>query len=133
YFFSDQGVTYIDTGQPCTAYSQSNGVYTFTAADFGRYVYIKYTYTSSDPNLTNQSTLNLTMFSGGQGQGPWSYMTSKYPSAAFGFSAMCYVGANPMALGASGSMPSYNYELVGMNVWGGGILDAHPCDAMMTI
>ena len=130
YFWQDQGVTYVDTGLPCTAYTQSDGVYTFTSADVGRLVYIKYTYTTSSADLTNTSSLNLSFFSGAKGQAPWSYMTSKYPGSNFGYSGLCYLGANPLYLGQAGAMPSYNYELVGLVPFGGGNLDAHPCDAL---
>ena len=133
YFWQDNGVTYVDTGLPCTSYSESGGVYTFTSADVGRYVYINYTYTSSSTDVTNSSTLNLTFFAGKQGQSPWSYMTSKYPGADFGYSALCYLGANPLFLGQSASLPSYNYELIGLVPFGGGIIDAHPCDALEVI
>ena len=140
YFSTDNGVTFADptgniagikvSGTPTATneYSELVGFYTFYAGDAGRFVYIHYTYTSSDPSVTNSSSLNLTFFTGAQGQAPWSYMTSRYPSAAFGYSAMAYVGANPMALGESATLPSYNYEVVGLCVWGGGILDCHPCD-----
>jgi hypothetical protein len=132
YFYHDNGVTRVDTGVALTYgsdYTQSSGVYTFNSSLAGIYVYIDYTYTSSDSDVTNTSSLNLTFFPGIKGQSPWSYMTSKYPGSAFGYSGFCYLGANPLFLGQSASMPSYNYETVGLAVWGGGILDAHPCDA----
>ena len=135
YFYSDGGVVRVDTGAALvngSDYSESGGVYTFSASLAGVYVYINYTFTSSDPNITNTSTLNLTFFGGTLGQQPWPYMGSKYPSSAFGYTGLCYVGANPMALGTSGAMPSYNYEVVGLNTFNGG-LDAHPCDALKTL
>ena len=136
YFLSDNGVVQVDTGIATqrvlvagTDYTESAGVYTFGPSLAGALVYISYTYTSSDASLTNSSSLNLTFFNGAPGQAPWSYMTSKYPGAAFGYSGLCYIGANPLSLGMSGALPSYNYELVGLVPFGGGILDAHPCDA----
>lgn len=140
YFNADEGVYFVDNGSAgikvsgtpsaTNQYKESSGVYTFFSGDAGRFVYIRYQYQSSDPNLTNSSKLNLTFVNGAQSQAPWSYMTSKYPSAAFGFSGVCYAGANPMALGESASMPSYNYEVVGRAVFGGGNLDALVADAM---
>lgn len=123
YFQADQGVVFVDTGVALTAvggtpstgqYHEGDGYYTFAAADAGRYVYIKYEYFSSDQNLSNSSALNLTFFNGAPGQAPWSYMASKYPGDAFGYSGVCYIGANPMALGESATLPSYNYEVVGL-------------------
>lgn len=143
FFFSGQSVIFYSVADGNTTgtrvggtpsahyqYNQTAGVYTFYSGDAGKTVYINYTYTSSDPNLTNSSTLNLTFFNGAQSQAPWSYWSSQYPGEAFGYSSLCYVGANPLALGESASMPSYNYEIVGLTPFGGGIIDAHPCDAL---
>ena len=120
-------------GAGTNGYTESSGVYTFTSDLAGVYVYINYSYTSSNADVTNSSSLNLTFFAGQQSQSPWSYMTSKYPSAAFGYSALCYLGANPLFLGESASMPSYNYELMGLDIFGGSIINAHPCDALYTL
>lgn len=136
YFYADNGVVRVDTGARLTRgtdYTESGGVYTFAAYLAGVYVYIDYTYTSNDPNVTNSSKLNLTFFNGAVGQSAWSYMQSKYPSAAFGYTGICHVGANPMALGTAAATPQYNYELVGLNVFPGGGLDAHPCDIFRTV
>lgn len=136
YFWSDGGVIRVDTGAALVAgtdYTQSDGVYTFSSALAGVYVYITYTFTSSDSSITNSSTLNLTFFGGALGQAPSSYMQSKYPGAAFGYTGLCYLLANPMALGESAVLPSYNYEIVGLNVSPGGYLDANPCDVFRTL
>lgn len=139
YFWSDGGVVRVDTGAALVegassnGYTQNDGVYTFTPDMAGVYVYITYTFTSSDSAITNTSTLNLTFFGGTLGQAPWSYMQSKYPGSAFGYTGLCYVGANPMALGESAVLPSYNYEVVGLNLFPGGGLDAHFCDMFRTL
>ncbi len=136
YFWSDGGVVRVDTGAPLvsgTDYTQSSGVYTFASSLAGVYVYITYTYTSSDSSVTNASTLNLTFFGGTLGQTPASYMRSMYPGSAFGYTGICYLLANPMALGESAVLPSYNYEVVGLDIFPGGGLDAHPCDAFRTL
>jgi hypothetical protein len=124
YFSSDGGVRFVSTGAALTAtsfpgtpgpgeYNEGVGFYTFNAADAGKYVYITYTYTSSNPNLTSASSLNLTFFNGAQGQSPWSFFVSNFPSSAFGYTGICYVGANPMDLGQTATLPNYNYEIVG--------------------
>jgi hypothetical protein len=131
YFYSDGGVVRVDTGATLvrgTDYTESGGVYTFSAALAGVYVYITYTFTSSDSSITNTSTLNITFFGGTLGQSPWSYMQSKYPGSAFGYTGLCYFGANPMALGMAATMPAYNYEVMGLCIFPGGGLDAHFCD-----
>ncbi len=137
YFWANQGVVRVDTGATLvegTDYTQSAGYYTFDPSLAGVYVYISYTFTSSDSNVTNTSALNLTFFGGSLGQTPWSYMQSKYPGSAFGYTGLCYVGANPIALGSSATLPCYNYEVVGLNIFPGGSgLDAHFCDAFRTL
>lgn len=140
FFEADEGVYFVDNGSAgikvggtptaTNQYSESSGVYTFFSGDAGRFVYIKYEYFSSDPDITNSSSLNITFFNGAQSQAPWSFMTSTFPGSNFGYSGICYVGANPMALGESASLPSYNYEVVGRSIFGGGNLDALPADAM---
>ncbi len=140
YFLADRGVVWVDNGEaaptPLTrgassrGYTESDGAYSFTSDMAGHQVYITYTYTSSDASISNSSTLNLTFFGGTLGQTPWSYMQSKYPGSAFGYTGICYVGANPMALGESATLPSFNYEVVGLCVFPGGGLDAHLCDAL---
>ncbi len=136
YFYQDKGVTRVDTGAPLTRgtdYTESSGVYTFASNLAGVYVYINYSFTSSDSSITNTSTLNLTFFGGTLGQQPNSYWKSKYASAAFGYTGICHVDANPMALGMSAVLPAYNYEVVGLNIFPGGGLDAHFCDMFRTM
>ena len=135
YFARDNGVVRVDTGAALiegTDYTEGSGVYTFSSSLAGVYVRISYTYTSSDSSITNTSQLNLTFFGGTLGQTPWSYMTSKYAGSAFGYTGVCYIGANPMSLGESAVLPSYNYEVVGLDTFGGG-LDAHFCDGFLTL
>lgn len=126
YFQADQGVTFLDNntagvsvgGTPSAPnqYHEGAGTYTFYAGDQGRAVRINYEYYSSDPNLTNSSHLNLTFFNGALSQAAWSYWASKYPGDTYGYSTFAYVGANPMALGQSAVLPSYNYEIVGLSI-----------------
>lgn len=144
YFYNDEGVVYMETGAVLTKVSGSPAqgqynlsgsyatgvIYTFNSADAGQVVYITYEYITSDSTVTNTSSLNFTFFNGTLSQAPWSYMTSKYPGDAFGYSGKCYIGANPLFLGEAGSMPAFNYELMGIGIFGGGNRDAHPCDGM---
>jgi hypothetical protein len=156
YFYQDQGVVFVDTGAALTRDSDdsenepgqsghynvktgspgeanSGGFYTFNRADAGRFVYIRYSFTSSDSELTNTSSLNITFFSGALSQAPWSYIQSKYPGQQLGYNAVAYVGFNPMYLGGSALVQPYNYELSGLELFGGGTLDAHPLDAFFSM
>ena len=135
YFWQNSEVVRVDTGDTLTYgtdYTESSGVYTFNSALAGVQVYITYTYTSSDSSVTNTASLNLTFFGGSLGQAPNSYWQSKYPGSAFGYPGICHVDANPMALGESAVLPQYNYEVVGLNIFPGGGLDAHFCDVFRT-
>ena len=57
--------------------------------------------------------LGITEFAGGQGQAPWGFLTSQFPQYALGYSALGYVGANPLQLGSSPELPSLNFEVAG--------------------
>jgi hypothetical protein len=156
YFYKDNGVVYVQTGQPLIRDSDDSssepsqpghynvktgpisdtspgGFYTFNRADAGQFVFIFYEYTSSDAELTNSSNLNLTFFGGTLSQAPWSYCISKYPGQVLGYNGICYVGFNPMYLGGSALVQPYNYELGGLCMFGGGNLDAHPLDCIFSI
>lgn len=136
YYYANIDVVNIETGATLTYgthYTVSGGVYTFSSSLAGVYVRISYTYTSSDSNITNSSVLNLTFFGGSLGQSVWSFMQSNFPSAAFGHTGICHVDFDPIALGTSATLPSYNYELLGLNIFSGGGYDAHPCDCLRTL
>jgi hypothetical protein len=136
YWYSDQGVSLVNTGMSLNpgagtnGYSIDSGVYTFTSDLAGEYVRLSYTYTSSDSQVSSSSYLNLTLFNGAVGQAPWSFMRGSFPGEAIAYTGVCYVGADPMYLGYATTPPSYNYEVVGLVPWGGGIIDAHPCDGL---
>jgi hypothetical protein len=135
YFYADQGVVNINgtalvRGASTNGYTESDGIYTFTHDLAGAYIYINYEFTSSDSTISNSATLNLTFFNGAIGQAPWSFMQSKFPGSAFGYPGISYFGANPMAMGTEGTFPQYNFEIVGLVPFGGGNLDAHPCDGL---
>jgi Putative phage tail protein len=140
YFQADQGVYFIDNGtagipvggtpSATNEYHEGAGTYTFYAGDQGRSVLINYEYYSSDPDLTNSSSLNLTFFNGALSQAAWSYWASKYPGDTYGYSTLAYVGANPMALGESAALPSYNYETLGLCIATGQQFDADVSEAI---
>jgi len=142
-FNSDLGVKYypggngfvkISSGTPTVGqYKVSAGVYTFAAADTGQGIVINYQY--ADPNTDNNapSSINLTLIGGGQGQSPWSYLTSKHPSQALGYTQLAMIASSQLYLGYSPELPNYNYEVAGAYQVGGGILDANPADCITAI
>ena len=136
YFYQDSGVTFIDNNSPgipvggaptspneyqvvSTGGSFPTTYYQFYSGDAGRPVAIKYSYTSSDPNITSSSALNLTFFNGAQSQAPWSYIESANPSHAFGYTGVCYVASENLDLGQTAQMPPYNYEVAGQAIYPG--------------
>ena len=146
YFYQNSGVTFLDTNTPgiqvgsapsasneyqvvSTGGSMPTTYYQFYSGDAGRPVAIKYTYTSSDPNITTSSLLSLTFFNGAQSQPPWSYTESANPSHAFGYTATCYVASENLDLGQTAQMPPYNYEVAGQAIYPGQ-QDALPTDVI---
>ncbi len=112
-----------------------SGQYQFSAADAGIQITITYNY--AVPNSVNNglplSQLGLTFFKGTRPQSAWTYMTTNHPSQALDYTGLCHVDASTFDLGSSGSLPNYSYEVAGLNIFGGGILDANPRDAINTI
>lgn len=107
----------------------SNGTYTFAAADTGLAVLI--TYNINDKTAQNQNeptTLSFTLFGGTTGQSPWSVMSSLHADRATGYTQLCYLGAQNMALGSGGELPNYTFELLGPLSYGAGIVDCNPKD-----
>lgn len=63
----------------------------------------------------NFSTRNtVTEFSGSYSQTPWSYLTTKYPSAALAYRGICYLGISNYDLGDTPQVPQHNFEINGI-------------------
>jgi hypothetical protein len=133
YYPGGNAFTKVSSGPTVGQYSQSGGTYTFAAADTGQGIVINYQY--ADPNTDNNapSSINLTLIGGGQGQSPWSYLTSKHPSQALGYTQLAMIASSQLYLGYSPELPNYNYEVAGAYQVGGGILDANPADCITAI
>jgi hypothetical protein len=133
-YLTDQGVTYSPSGTALTKigsgtptvgqYKQSGAVYTFAAADAGAAIIISYTYKDPNTDTNAPTTLNLSLVSGALGQAALSYMTSKHPSKALGYSQVAYIFSSGLYLGYTPELPNYNYEVAGAFQFGGGIVDA---------
>ena len=139
-FNSDLGVAYYPSGVALTpisgtptvagTYNPNGGNYKFAAADFGLGVVITYLYIDPNTDTNAPSTLNLTFFTGGLGQTPWSYLTSKHPGEDLGYSEVAYVASSGMYLGYSPVLPQLNFEILGAYPFGNGIPDSNPADAI---
>jgi hypothetical protein len=70
------------------------------------------------------------LFLGSLGQEPWSYVSSKHPSEALPYSGVAYVAFPTMDLGNSAHMKNYGFEVKGGLIYGSGIVDANPKDAV---
>lgn len=71
--------------------------------------------------------IELTLFNGEQGQAPWPYMVSKHPDKALPYSGLAYM-AGVVALGERGSLPQYNFEIMGKLRDTGDGIDVNPAD-----
>lgn len=147
YFYKDVSVVYVTSGQPLTRVdgtpqhgqyqvssdADSGGTYFFSAADAGLEVYVSYSFTSSDSGYTPSSKLTMTTLTGGPGQEPVAYMVAKHPGKALAYKNIAHVFSSALALGTSGVLPDYNYEVIGLCAFGSGILDALITDAMTAL
>ncbi len=142
-FYRDLGVTYYPSGVALTpvsgtptetgTYNPNNGTYKFPPGDAGQGIVINYEWynlqdVEDDDNAPN--SFNLTFFSGGLGQEPWSYLTSKHPGENLGYSEVCYVASSGLYLGYSPDLPQFNFEIIGNYPFGNGIGDACPSDCI---
>jgi hypothetical protein len=131
YYSSGTAFTEISSGTPTVGqYKHSGATYTFAAADSGQAIIINYTYKDPNTDTNAPTTLNLTLASGAQGQGATTYMTSKHPSQALGYSQLAYIFSSGLYLGYTPDLPNYSYELAGAFQFGGGIVDANPADCI---
>jgi hypothetical protein len=115
-------------------YTRSGAVYTFGTADSGKTMTITYAYappvsaggTAQDPIVT----VGFTFFNGAFGQAAWSYMTSKHPAKALGYSGLAYVATPEFDLGMSGTLPNLSFEIYGKLPFGSGAGDSNPSDVL---
>lgn len=77
-------------------------------------------------------TIQLTLFTGETNQKPWAYTLGKHPDKALSYSGLAYM-AGVIDLGDSGSMPNYNFEVVGKMTNTGDGIDVNPADYMRYI
>lgn len=71
--------------------------------------------------------IELTLFNGEQGQAPWPYMLSKHPDKALPYSGLAYM-AGVVDLGDRGSLPQFNFEVMGKLRDTGDGTDVNPAD-----
>lgn len=111
------------------------GQYTFSAADIGKQMSISYVYSVPDSNSNGipVAKLNLTTFTGARPQSVWSYMTTNHPTKALAYSGLAYIATAAMDLGSSATVPNISFEVMGLGLFGGGVLDADPTVALSMI
>jgi hypothetical protein len=71
-------------------------------------------------------------FYGNAGQQPWNYMVSKHPERALYYPRTAYVASAAFDLGSNASMPNFNFEVIGRNLYSTS-LDANPKDIITAI
>lgn len=110
------------SGTPATgSYTRTgidNATYNFAAGDAGKLMTIQYSYappfTAGGLPLDPINTAGFTLFNGTQGQPVWSYLTSKHPSQAIGYSTLAYLATPVLDLGMSAVTPNFNFEVFGL-------------------
>jgi hypothetical protein len=115
-------------------YSQSNGTYSFPGSLAGAVLTINYSY--GPPNSIGSdpiTSVNLTFFDGAQGQTPFSWLTTNYPSHALGYTLLAYAATSRLDLGTSGALPNLTFEIYGRLQFGNGQYDCNPSDIVSDI
>ena len=72
----------------------------------------------------------LSMATGAVGQAVWSYLSSKYPTQAIGYSGLCICYASNYALDSGAGTPQHSFEVVS-TITVAGLPDANP-EAVLT-
>lgn len=141
-FLQDAGVVFYPagaalvkvSGTPATGqYAVSAGLYTFAAADTLKQVQISYVTNTTNQQSDAQTALSVTLINGTRGQAVWSYLTSRHPEAAIGYSEVAIVASSAMDLGSNGELPNYSFEMAGPYQFGGGIVDCDPADCLAAL
>ena len=101
-----------------------------------------------DRDQTTLTDIGLTLFTGDRDQTMWSYLSTYYGSQdytndiAYGYagqdtsgydprvtySSTAYLAASAYDLGDSASISNHNFEIKGMLIYGGSIVDSNPAD-----
>jgi hypothetical protein len=114
---------------PGRDYTCSNGVYTFNnAAQYqGAPVRVSYTFTSGNTGTSCLAELGLELHSGTPGQAPWTYLTTKHPDQAVGYSGIAYVAGANYELDSGASVENHAFEVQGQFATSTTMPDADPC------
>ncbi|MDD5247812.1 MAG: phage tail protein [Rhodocyclaceae bacterium] len=79
---------------------------------------------------TDLATLGLSLFSGGNGQAPWGYLSANHPDEAVAYPQTGYVAGASYQLDSSAGLPNHSFEASGPLPFSGGIPDANPRDVI---
>lgn len=120
-------------GQYSVSISGGYGTYTFNSADANLQVILSYEYYNYQDDKYAPRTLSATFFPGLLGQAAWSYLTGSHPDSALAYNLTAYAAFEKAYLGMSASAPVHTFEVMGMSVIGGGILDASPVDCLYAL
>ncbi len=145
----DYGVIYTNTGNALTkvtgtptvtgTYSisglgGSTATYKFAPGDINAEV--TETFGINDPNAISPGqpqSLNYTFINGAMGQPVNAFFTSKYPDAAFAYPGVALGLFTPMELGAGAEIQEIRYERISPDIYGGGIQDCNPVQAIYKV
>lgn len=105
-----------------------------------------------DKETSDLATLNLSLFTGSPTQSVWTFLTGysnptnwafdtefgffnyqstpSYVNQAINYSGTAYLATPSYDLGNSASVPNHNFEIQGVNIIGGGNVDANPASVL---
>ena len=91
------------------------GLLTILKNDYrGRTITIKYSYGSGVPGKTPAQQLGFTLQRGGLGQSAPSWVTTRHPDQALGYSGLAYVAADAYQLGNQAQVQNHVFEVRGI-------------------
>lgn len=115
-------------------YTAAAGVYTFTAGALvnGEMVRISYTFTAAGSSGSScLGQIGLDLYNGSPGQAPWSYLTTKYPSQALGYSSIAYVAAPTYSLDDGAAVENHAFEVQSILMFSATNYDANPAPVVL--
>lgn len=80
---------------------------------------------------TSLGDIGLSLFTGTWPvQSAWGYLTTNHPGQDLGYQGLAYVAGAGYQLGSSPNLPNHSFEIQGLFIFGGGIVDANPKDIL---
>lgn len=127
-WIGDQPYTYsYSIDEPYTRYTNSGGTYTFSDSIEVRVTWIK---SVAGYWVSALSELKMNLFYGTYEQPVWSYLSTKHPTQALGYSTFAHVVGEAYQLTNNAEVHNHNFEVSTTSEFSSSIVDANPKDIM---